>query len=117
MKNRVRYYKLSAKTTRHEAQLEVQAEEIVRPLRGALSKVKSMDELNELIKSDAYINEMNKYQSLLKKRIEYHEQQMSQLTSLRGSLTTLELGIEAKLRKMLLADYTKILDSAKQNQF
>ena len=116
MKNRIAYYKLSAETTAHEAKLEVQAEEIARPLRDALSKVKSMDELNKLENSDAYKNEMAKYQSLLKERIEYHEQQMSQLTSLGGSLTAAELGIEAKLRKRLLADYSKILDSAKQNK-
>ena len=48
---------------------------------------------------------MAKYQDLLKKRIEYHEQQMSQLTPLRGNLTTVELRVEAKLRKLLLADY------------
>jgi len=85
-------------------------------LRDALSKVKSMDELNKLENSDAYKNEMAKYQSLLKERIEYHEQQMSQLTSLGGSLTAAELGIEAKLRKRLLADYAKVLDSTKQNK-
>jgi len=116
MKNRIAYYKLSAETTAHEAKLEVQAEEIARPLRDALSKVKSMDELNKLENSDAYKNEMAKYQSLLKERIEYHEQQMSQLTSLGGSLTAAELGIEAKLRKRLLADYAKVLDSTKQNK-
>jgi len=112
----MRYYKLSAQTTAHELDLELQTAELTKPLKDALDKVKTMEDLDELKNSDLYKNTMAQYQSLLKERIEYHEQQMRQLAPLRESLTTLELGIEAKLRKRLLANYAKILDSAKQNQ-
>jgi hypothetical protein len=59
---------------------------------------------------------MAKYQSLLKERIEYHEQQMSQLASLRNNVSTVELWIESIVRKRMLSDYSKLLDSAKQNK-
>ena len=100
----------------HEFTLETQTAELTKPLRDALSKVKTMDELNDLKNSDFYKDTMTKYQSLLKKRIGYHEQQMSQLAFLRNSVSTVELAIESTLRKKLLADYSKLLDSAKQNQ-
>ena len=116
LNNKVRYYKLSAKTMAHEFTLETQTAELTKPLRDALSKVKTMDELNDLENSDFYKDTMTKYQSLLKKRIGYHEQQMSQLAFLRNSVSTVELAIESTLRKKLLADYSKLLDSAKQNQ-
>ena len=94
LNNKVRYYKLSAKTMAHEFTLETQTAELTKPFKDT----------------------MTKYQSLLKKRIGYHEQQMSQLAFLRNSVSTVELAIESTLRKKLLADYSKLLDSAKQNQ-
>ena len=116
MKNRIAYYKLSAETTAHEAKLEVQAEEIARPLRDALSKVKSMDELNKLIESDAYKEAMSKYQDLLQQRIEYYEAQMTKLTPLADKISALELGIEDSLRSSLLSDYVENLSNAKNIQ-
>ena len=116
MNNRMRYYKLSTEITAHEFALGVQSAKLEQVIDNALNKVKTMDGLQALNDSDWYKNTKAQYLSLLKERIKYHEQQMSQLTPLKGNLTTLELGIETKLRKMLLSDYTKLLDSAKQNQ-
>ena len=113
MNNRVRYYKLSAETTRHEFTLGLQSAKLTQVLNDAIDKVKTMDELQALKDSDWYKDTMQQYQDSLDARIEYHEQQISQLAPLRKSLTSLELGIEAKLRKKLLSDY---LDSAKQNK-
>ena len=116
LNNRVAYLKLSAETIKHEMQMEIDTAKLTQSLRAALNKVKTMDELDALRDSDLYKDTMAKYQSLLKKRIEYHEQQMSQLASLRNNVSTVELWIESTVRKRMLADYSKLLDSTKQNQ-
>jgi hypothetical protein len=102
MKNRIEYYKISAQTTTQELKFAVQMEEIAKPLRDALDKVTSMDELQALKDSDWYKDAMSKYQDLLGQRIQYNETQLSQLAPMAGRLTSLELGLEDTIRSLLL---------------